>query len=328
MIKNKILSGKNISTVILLNIFLVFCSSHCVKAQEHSIRPGFSVEFKNNVCPYNVTGVFVMPGEILEFRIDGKDKTDLKYTIKASTGNLQYISSGAWKWTAPKSKGLYEIEITETGTAKSILMNVFVMVPRKEKKGEYLNGYRIGYYEKIALKGLAIYQIPEGFIEVTKENQDTLLSPHFKLKQFICKQKSGYPKYMVLKEKLILKLEMVLEKLNEKGYKTDTIHTMSGYRTPYYNKAIGNVKYSRHLYGGAADIFIDENPKDGNMDDLNKDGRIDYHDAVIVYDIIDSMYGKEWYRIFHGGLGWYKKTKKHGPFVHVDVRGFRARWGD
>ena len=30
----------------------------------------------------------------------------------------------------------------------------------------------------------------------------------------------------------------------------------------------GNVKYSQHVYGGAADIFIDENPKDEMMDDF------------------------------------------------------------
>jgi uncharacterized protein YcbK (DUF882 family) len=103
---------------------------------------------------------------------------------------------------------------------------------------------------------------------------------------------------------------------------------MSGYRTPYYNKLIGNVKYSRHLWGGAADIFIDEHPEDGMMDDLNGDGRIDCHDAAVLYDIIDQMYGKPWYERFLGGLGRYEKTNSHGPFVHVDVRGFRARWGN
>ena len=102
---------------------------------------------------------------------------------------------------------------------------------------------------------------------------------------------------------------------------------MSGYRTPFYNRAIGNVKYSRHLWGGAADIFIDEDPKDGTMDDLNRDGIINYKDAAVLYDIVDDLYGKPFYRIFMGGLGRYKKTANHGPFVHVDVRGFRARWG-
>jgi uncharacterized protein YcbK (DUF882 family) len=28
-----------------------------------------------------------------------------------------------------------------------------------------------------------------------------------------------------------------------------------------------------------------------------------------------------------GGIGIYKATSAHGPFVHIDVRGNRARWG-
>jgi len=125
-----------------------------------------------------------------------------------------------------------------------------------------------------------------------------------------------------------LKLELILENINRGGYQCDTLHIMSGYRTPAYNKAIRNVEYSRHLWGGAADIFIDKNPGDGIMDDLNGDDRIDFHDAAVLYGIIDKMYGKPWYEVFVGGLGKYKKTASHGPFVHVDVRGFRARWGD
>jgi uncharacterized protein YcbK (DUF882 family) len=123
-------------------------------------------------------------------------------------------------------------------------------------------------------------------------------SPHFRLKQFLCKQNGGYPKYLVLKEALPPKMELILQRLNAKGYRCDSFHVMSGYRTPYYNKAIGNVKYSRHIYGGAADIFIDE------------------------------LYGKSYYIKFMGGLARYKKTLNHDPFVHLDVRGRRARWGD
>jgi len=165
-------------------------------------------------------------------------------------------------------------------------------------------------------------------VEVTKENEETLIAPHFKLKQFLCKQEGDYPKYLVLQERLLVKLELILERVNRKGYYCETFAIMSGYRTPYYNEVIGNVKYSRHLWGGAADIFIDENPKDGMMDDINRDGKMDYRDAAILYDITDELYGKSWYRPFVGGLAQYKKTYSHGPFVHVDVRGFRARWGD
>lgn len=209
-----------------------------------------------------------------------------------------------------------------------MVIHAFVMVPFSALEGEYLNGYRIGKYPHIPLKQLTIYKPPRGFIEVTPENEDTLVSPHFRLGQFLSKQASGYPKYLVLRERLLLKLELILEKVNEKGYHCGTLHIMSGYRTPYYNKVIGNVKYSRHVWGGAADFFIDENPSDGMMDDLNRDGKIDYRDAGVLYDIIDEMYGRTFYVPFVGGLGRYRKSRSHGPFVHVDVRGFHARWGD
>jgi len=101
---------------------------------------------------------------------------------------------------------------------------------------------------------------------------------------------------------------------------------MSGYRTPYYNQLIGNVRYSRHLWGDAADIFIDEDPRDDTMDDLNGDCKIDYRDAKILFDIAEELFSDPQLSHFQGGLGWYKTSSAHGPFVHVDVRGWRARW--
>ena len=224
--------------------------------------------------------------------------------------------------------GLYPLTIRSTETGESIRLNLFVLVPLARAEGGSLNGYRIDSYPTTALKGLDIYKPPRGFIEVTDENVDTLVSPHFTLRQFLCKQASGYPKYVVLRARLLLKLEFLLERVNAAGIRAETFHVMSGYRTPFYNRAIGNVKYSRHVYGGAADIFIDERPRDEMMDDLNEDGKIDVHDAGVLYDLIDKLYGTELYESYVGGLGRYRKTSAHGPFVHVDVRGFRARWGD
>jgi len=286
----------------------------------------FSIKCKDEISAYRVIGVFILPKEKLIIETLSPTKND-QYSLKSSIGTIAEIKENKWQWLAPQEKGLYQLIVQNVQTLDSIVMNIFVMVPYSELKGEYLNGYRIGRYPTIPLKQLPIYKPPKGFIEVTKENEDAYISPHFQLKEFLCKQVSNYPKYVVLRERLLLKLELILEKVNEKGYQCNSLHIMSGYRTPYYNKAIGDVKYSRHVYGGAADIFIDENPKDGMMDDLNKDGEINYKDAELIYDIIDKMYGKPWYEIFIGGLGKYKKTASHGPFVHVDVRGFRARWG-
>lgn len=289
-------------------------------------KAGFSVKFKDTISPYTVVSIFVLPGEelVLEARAEGKSR---EYVFEAPAGIISQKEGNKWKFQSPPKKGLYKARIYDRQSGDSLTIHIFVMIPFSGFKGEYLNGYRIGAYPAIPWKKLPIYKPPHGVIEVTEENQETFLTPHFQLKQFLCKQESGYPKYVVLREPLLLKLELILERVNEKGFKAETFNILSGYRTPYYNKVIGNVKYSRHQYGGAADIFIDEDPKDDLMDDINKDGRIDYRDAAILYDIIDEMYGKPWYVTFVGGLGLYRKTPAHGPFVHVDVRGFHARWG-
>lgn len=312
--------------ILFLILFILFFISTIAARAYSPEKAGFSLSFKDITSPYKVVSTFVLPGEELTLEVLDESENN-HYVLEFQAGSIIQGSVNKWKWQAPEKKGLYTIKISTSRTPESIILHVFVMVPFSELKGEYLNGYRIGNYPKIPWKNLPIYHPPRGFIEVTKENEETYIAPHFQLKQFLCKQKGGYPKYVVLKEVLLLKLELILEKVNEEGYSAITFNILSGYRTPYYNRVIGNVKYSRHVYGGSADIFIDENPNDDLMDDLNKDGKIDYRDAEIIYNIIDRIYGKPWYEIFIGGLGLYRKAASHGPFVHVDVRGFRARWG-
>jgi len=288
---------------------------------------GFKAKVKDEVVPYKVMAAFLLPNEMLAIEVLDPEKGD-DYVLEVAGEHTTQMGAAKWNWQAPQKIGVYSARIIHIPSQDSMTINIFVMVPFETLSGEYLNGYRIGKYPSIPWKLMPIYKPPKGFVEVTRENEETVVAPHFKLKQFLCKQQSDYPKYLVLKERLLLKLELILQKANEKGYQANTFNILSGYRTPYYNKVIGNVKYSRHLWGGAADIFIDENPKDDMMDDLNQDGKIDYRDAGVLYDLVDAMCGKPWYRGLLGGLGRYKKTASHGPFVHVDVRGFRARWGE
>jgi hypothetical protein len=204
-----------------------------------------------------------------------------------------------------------------------MVLHAITMVPLSQKTGDKLNGYRIGNYPQ---SNNARYVVPKGLIEITEENADTPLSPHFQLNDFKCKQSGGYPKYIALRERLLLKLEMVIEQVNDQGYTCTGLAVMSGYRTPFYNKAIGNVANSRHVFGDASDVYIDEN-NDGQMDDLNKDGVSDKKDARVLYNIIDKLRNNAWYEPYIGGLGLYGRTSSHPAFVHVDVRGFVARWG-
>ncbi|HDQ45194.1 MAG TPA: hypothetical protein ENN17_06845 [bacterium] len=289
-------------------------------------KSGFTVRVKGEIVPYRIFALFVLPGETLIFEALAPPGRG-RLILETAAGKAVSTAAGTWRWRAPEESGLVPVRIFHPQTADSMRLNIFVMVPFGRLEGEYLNGYRIGSYPAEPFKPLPVYQRPDGFVEVTGENRETRVSPHFTLEQFLCKQEGGDPRYIVLRERLLLKLELILEKVNENGYRCDTFHIMSGYRTPYYNRLIGNGRYSSHIYGGAADIFIDENPKDGLMDDLNGDGRSDHQDAAILYDIIDGMYGKPWYRRFIGGLAKYERTEFRGPFVHVDVRGVRARWG-
>jgi hypothetical protein len=217
----------------------------------------------------------------------------------------------SWRWTAPSTAGLYPIRVQSDDQRDSITIQAFVLVPYNTLKGEYLNGYRIGRYPTQR-------RPPVGFIEVTRANENTFVSPHFRLKQFLCKQSGSYPKYVVLNEALLQTLEYLLAGANAAGYTATTFHVMSGYRTPAYNHALGNVLFSRHTLGAAADVFIDED-NDGRMDDLNGDGRSDFQDGQLLYRLFETA-GVE------GGMGEYPPTRAHGPFVHVDVRDRRARW--
>lgn len=292
-------------------------------SQNH--KTSFTVHFKGEESSYNVLGVPILPSADFEFSVTTKTPPGI-FTAEASSGSLQQPGKSRWRWTAPAKSGVYPVKVTRAETGETMTLNLLVMVPFSEVKNGWLKGYRIGEYQKLALKGLSIYERPKGFIEVTAENRTTRISPHLTLQQFLCKQEGSFPKFLVLKERLLLKLESLIEEMEKEGISGENLVIMSGYRTPFYNKAIQNVDYSMHVYGGAADIYVD-NDRNGDMDDLNKDGKVDRRDADVLYALFDRLYGLPWYERFIGGLGKYKRNQNHGPFVHVDVRGFRARWG-
>ncbi|OLC76005.1 MAG: hypothetical protein AUH72_19670 [Acidobacteria bacterium 13_1_40CM_4_65_8] len=286
----------------------------------------FSISFNGETSAFRDMSTFVLPEAPLTVEIVGGP--DGAYTLKTEQGAFVARSARAWRWTAPAEYGKYDLKISPPNGKDDITLHVFVMAPYTDVRNGYLNGYRIGSYPAAPLKGNPIYLPPKGFIEVTKKNQDTKLTPHFTLKQFLCKEdlSDRYPKYVVIKERLLLKLEAILEHVNDDlGIKTDTLHVMSAYRTPFYNKAIGDVLYSQHQWGSAADIFIDPHDKN-RMEDLDGDHMVDIRDSKFLYDRIEDMLVLKEFQRFQGGMGFYPANSAHPPFVHVDVRGTKARW--
>jgi hypothetical protein len=299
-----------------------------IRAQKEPAIPapyagGFVLRLGEMVAPHRVTSVLVMPGESVDIEA-AMGLPGSSYSASADEGTLRPIASSRWAWTAPARPGQHSIVVNETGSGQTVTLTAFVMVPFRHTETS-LNGYTIGRYPLRPFKNNPIYLPPPGFVEVTEANLDSYVSPHFRLSQFVCKQDSAFPKYLILNPRLLMKLELIVEELNRRGYGVDTLHVMSGYRTPLYNAAIKNVRYSLHQWGYAADVFVDRDG-DGMMDDLNQDGRIDHLDAAVISEIVEELDQDERFRPLAGGLGQYEKTHYHGPFVHVDVRGWDARW--
>ena len=193
-----------------------------------------------------------------------------------------------------------------------------------------IGAYRIGFWPgERGRTRTGAYANPDGFIEVTRDNVSMPVSAHFRLGDFLTHGQSDvWPKYLVLHERLVDKLELVIAELEHEGVPVRHMTVMSGFRTPAYNAeggtTSGRSSVSRHMYGDASDVFVD-NDGDGRMDDLNGDGRIDSRDAQVIVNAADRV--ERAHPELVGGEGVYAATSAHGPFAHVDARGTRVRWG-
>lgn len=232
--------------------------------------------------------------------------------------------------TAPQRTGIWSVAVAIGNAIRPVTdFNVITLKPSSEKRGGKIGFYYIGNWPSARGKATKVrYDVPSGFIEVTQDKQNTELSDHFVLRNFFPHdQQNVWPKYIVIDMKLIDKLELILAELEKSGISSRGVRVMSGFRTPQYNRRGGDPRgratLSRHMYGDAADIFIDNNG-DGNMDDLNHDGRVNINDARVVLAAANRVEAAHPSLI--GGVGVYSGTSAHGPFTHIDTRGYPARW--
>ena len=280
---------------------------------------GLRLAGRGRAIGYRVASASVLPGEVLQLAVDGGA---VGYVLRPGAGRVRAATDGGWRWEAPVEPGAYAFRV-EGPDGRAVHVNVFVLVPASAMRGEHLDGYRIGRYRVTGSR-----PHPRGFIQARAQDEDILLSPHFTLGQLLCKQ-PGSPRYALVSAPLVQKLEALLARVAAAGHDVRTLHVMSAYRTPWYNRQIGNTTtLSHHLYGEAADVFVDADG-DGHMDDLNGDGRRDIDDARLLFGMVEQVERAERWspvRVLVGGLKAYRKNQVRGPFVHVDVRGRAARW--
>jgi uncharacterized protein YcbK (DUF882 family) len=244
--------------------------------------------------------------------------------------------NGTGSEVAPKA-GIWKLAVAVGNALKPISNFSLISIhPRSEKQNGRVGLYYMGNWPGETGGSVSApkaaptsrYQPPSGFIEVTQANADTKLSEHFKLRDFLTHdQPNVWPKYVVIELRNVDKLELVLAELQKQGIDVSGVVVMSGFRTPQYNAGGGNTGgragLSRHMYGDAADIYIDSN-HDGVMDDLNHDGKISIADSRVISAAVDKVEAAHPELI--GGAGVYPAESGHGPFIHIDSRGYRARW--
>ncbi len=249
-------------------------------------------------------------------------------------GAIRYAQNGDTA-AQPTRSGVWTLVLAVGNAIRPVAdFSVITMLPFSAKRGGRIGDYLIGNWP--SERGAAgpakasgdRYANPVGFIEVTPDNANTPVSEHFKLGDFVTHdQQNVWPKYLVLSPRLVDKLELILADLEQHGIDTKGARILSGFRTPQYNatggETAGRAGLSRHMYGDAADIFID-NDGNGLMDDLNHDGRIDINDSRVILAAEDRV--ERAHPELVGGGGVYKAAAGHGPFIHIDTRGYRARW--
>ena len=242
------------------------------------------------------------------------------------SGKLRAVFQGA-----SARPGIVKAAVAVTGALSRITdFSLITLRPASDVQRGRIGLYYIGNWPRpsSAKGGLVTYLPPSGFIEVTPANEDTRLSEHFRLRDFLTHdQPTVWPKYLVVSLKLVDKLELVLADLKAHGINPEGVHVMSGFRTPQYNRGggdpTGRASLSRHMYGDAADIYIDDTGS-GEMSDLNHDGRVDLGDARVILASVDRV--EREHPSLVGGCGIYTGNGAHGPFVHIDTRGYPARW--
>jgi hypothetical protein len=266
---------------------------------------------------------FAMPSQEISYPLDVHgDPSSLQYawvrngdTALATTA--QPLAGD--KVTAPDTAGFYRLALLKSGQQRQVEgLTLAVLVPFEEKERGYIRGYRIGTYLAERVRGKT--PPPEGFLEIMSADVEIPITRHLKVGDFLNHDQIGkWPSYSAINPKLLDKLELVIAEIarwhGEKAVADIEIDVHSGFRSPERNRRVRRAASdSQHQYGDAADVAID----------ANGDGKITAIDTRMVGLAVEIVELK--HPDLVGGLGIYTSGHASTNYVHIDVRGKRARW--
>jgi hypothetical protein len=266
---------------------------------------------------------FAMPAQEISFPLDVHgDPSSLQYAWLRVGDSIASTTprplTGAHV-IVPDKAGFYKLTLVKADQQRPIEgLTLAVLVPFEEKTGGMLRGYRIGTYLSERVRGKT--PVPEGFLEITPADVNIPITKRLRVGDFLNHDQKGvWPSYAAVNPKLLDKLELVIAEIarwhGDKAIVDLSIDVHSGFRTPDRNRRIRRAaKDSQHQYGDAADVAID----------ANGDGKLTAMDSRMVGLAVEIVELKHPHLI--GGLGIYTSGHASTNYVHIDVRGRRARW--
>jgi hypothetical protein len=320
---NRLISNKHRHGAVILTALTMVCALFAYPSASEASEPT-----KLGVAGLSplLDLVLAEPGETIVFQaVSTASGTEQSARWFCSSGIFEQRTESIAEWRAPYSSGTYLVK-AEGDNGLERALTVVVTVPTQEVKEGKLNGYKIGQYPKGYGRHHAQlasrsdrpepYEVPGGFVELSKANLNAPVSEHYTIGDFQAHDSwVNGKKYLFVQPRLLEKLERGIQLLGWQGYDDRKLELMSAYRSPYLNSIIGNeTALSRHTYGDAADMLVI---------DFNRDGKVDLKDGKILFNTFDRL-DKE--TNLKGGLSLYKPTAGHGYFVHSDTRGHIARW--
>ena len=266
---------------------------------------------------------FAMPAQEISYPLDVHgDPTALQYAwIRNGDTTLETAPQALTgdKVLSPPKAGFYRLALLKSGQQRQVEgLALAVLVPFEEKEGAMLRGYRIGTYIAERMRGRQAP--PEGFLEITPADIDLPITKHLRVGDFLNHDQQGvWPSYAAVNPKLLDKLELVIQEIarwhGDKAVADIEIDVHSGFRAPEHNRRIQRAaRDSQHQYGDAADVAID----------ANGDGKLTAIDSRMVGLAVEIVELK--HPDLVGGLGLYTSGHSSTNYVHIDVRGRRARW--
>ena len=190
------------------------------------------------------------------------------------------------------------------------VLNSFEKVSYKEMDKDYLK------YSKMNLSKYSSMVRNGTFYKIPSDSIYHRIVGKTRIKNLVSKDKNYYTAlrgedvdvYWLLDKRILYKVIELQDELEKMGHNRNAMFLRSGHRHPRRNDEVGGATKSQHLSGKAVDISVQ---------DINRDGKYTEADKKIVLDLAENKIIKN-----SGGVGLYPGTRA----VHLDIRGYRARW--